>query len=85
MAEVWVVNASPLIVLAKVGQLKLLKADDRELVIPEAVRDEVLQGPLDDPARQAIQSGFGAGSGSGALHPMELESGLGSGETAGLR
>ena len=84
MAEVWVVNSSPLIVLAKVGQLELLKAADRQLVIPEAVRDEVLRGPPDDPARQAIQSGFDAGSGSGIPDPMVLEWGLGSGETAVL-
>jgi predicted nucleic acid-binding protein len=39
--ETWVVNASPLIVLAKVGQLALLERPGHELLIPEAVRDEV--------------------------------------------
>jgi len=41
MAEQWVVNASPLITLSKAGQLELLQADNRRLVIPEAVRAEV--------------------------------------------
>jgi len=45
MAELWVINASPLITLSKVGQLELLQAVDRRLVIPEAVRAEVLRGP----------------------------------------
>jgi predicted nucleic acid-binding protein len=58
MAEQWVVNASPLITLSKAGQLELLQADNRRLVIPEAVRAEVLQGPADDPARKALESGF---------------------------
>jgi len=33
----WVVNASPLIALAKIGQLELLLAPSRILRIPEAV------------------------------------------------
>jgi len=47
MAELWVVNASPMIALAKAGQLELLQGADRALVVPEAVRGEVLQGPAD--------------------------------------
>ncbi len=84
MAELWVVNASPLITLSKAGQLDLLQADERRLVIPEAVRVEVLQGPTDDPARKALEFGFNAVSDNGAPDPMVLEWGLGSGETAVL-
>jgi predicted nucleic acid-binding protein len=73
MAEQWVVNASPLITLSKVGQLELLQADNRRLVIPEAVRAEVLQGPADDPARKALESGFQTASYDGAPEPMVLE------------
>lgn len=35
-------NASPLIALAKIGQLDLLRAADRDLLIPAAVEDEIL-------------------------------------------
>ncbi len=32
--ETWIVNASPLICLAKVGQLELLVAETRKVLIP---------------------------------------------------
>lgn len=84
MAELWVVNASPLITLAKAGRLELLQASDRRLVIPDAVRAEVLRGPADDPARKALEAGFDAASGDEAPEPVVLEWGLGAGETAVL-
>jgi hypothetical protein len=60
MAEkYWVVNASPLIALAKIGQLELLLAPSRTLLIPEAVAEEIRIGPPQDPARAALTSGFG--------------------------
>jgi predicted nucleic acid-binding protein len=51
MAERWVVNASPLIVLAKVGHAHLLSALTDEIVVPQTVVDEINAGPADDPAR----------------------------------
>jgi len=51
MIERWVVNASPLIVLAKVGHQGLLTALADEVVVPQAVVDEINAGPADDPAR----------------------------------
>lgn len=84
MAELWVVNASPLITLAKAGQLVLLQGDERRLVIPKAVREEVANGPADDPARKAIESGFKSISDNSPSDPMVLEWGLGAGETAVL-
>ena len=45
MSEVWVANASPVIVLAKVGHLALLKELADELLLPDAVVREVLAGP----------------------------------------
>jgi len=84
MTDAWVVNTSPLITLAKVGHLELLVEDSRQLWIPSAVHDEVLHGPANDPARRALQSGFGTISEAILLHPMVLEWGLGSGETAVL-
>jgi predicted nucleic acid-binding protein len=72
MTELWVVNASPLITLAKAGQLVLLQGEDRGLVVPQAVRKEVMQGPGDDPARKAIETGFDAISDNSAIDPMVL-------------
>lgn len=51
MSEVWIANASPVIVLAKANHLHLLKDLTDELVLPEAVVGEVLQGPEADPGR----------------------------------
>ena len=44
MPDRWVVNASPLITLAKAGHLALLTALAREILIPEAVVAEVVEG-----------------------------------------
>ncbi len=51
MSSRWVVNASPLILLAKVGQIDLLAKLTDELVVPSAVVAEVQEGPASDPAR----------------------------------
>jgi len=51
MSRHWVVDASPIILLAKPGHLDLLPASADELLIPEAVAEEIRQGPSDDPAR----------------------------------
>ena len=47
-----VVNASPLIVLSKLGRLDLLlePRPDIEVVVPQAVLDKVMRGEPDDPA-----------------------------------
>ena len=60
MADLWVVNSSPLITLAKVEQLPLLMGHGRQLLIPEQVAAEVMAGLEDDPARLALAGGFGA-------------------------
>ena len=54
MSDIWVVNASPVIALAKVGQLHLLHDLCKELLVPEAVVAEILAGPPSDPARRAV-------------------------------
>jgi predicted nucleic acid-binding protein len=46
-----VVDASPLITLAKVGRLDLLEASGLQLVVPEPVAQEVRRGDADDAAR----------------------------------
>lgn len=57
MSEHWVANASPLIVLARVGQLGLLAALADEVVIPRAVAAEIQAGPTQDQAYQALTAG----------------------------
>ena len=59
MNEVWVVNASPVIVLAKVGHLQLLKVLPDELLLPVPVAMEIQSGPGSDAARQALEGGWG--------------------------
>ncbi len=49
--KVWVVNASPLILLGKIDQLHLLAALADQVVIPHEVAIEIGAGPTDDPAR----------------------------------
>ena len=84
MGEVRVVNASPLITLAKVGRLDLLTRGGRQLVVPTQVTDEVLAGPERDPARLALEGGFGAPFHSTAIDPEVLGWSLGAGESAVL-
>lgn len=57
MSDYWVVNASPLIVLGKTGQLELLRNLSSKIIVPNAVADEIKAGPENDPARIAIENG----------------------------
>lgn len=84
MPEVWVANASPVIVLAKVGHLHLLNDLADELLLPGAVVAEVLAGPESDPARQALETGWGGRQTPAAIANELIEWGLGPGETAVL-
>lgn len=84
MSDVWVVNASPVIALAKVDRLHLLRDLCKELLVPEAVVTEILAGPLSDPARQALQTAWGLAVAPQRISPDLLEWGLGPGETAVL-
>ena len=54
MAEQWVVNASPLIVLGKISQLELLNRLPQRVVVPSAVVLEIMAGPESDGARLAL-------------------------------
>ena len=84
MNEVWVVNASPVIVLAKVGHLQLLKELPGELLLPVPVAMEIQSGPGSDAARQALEAGWGVRVTAGRIPSELLEWGLGPGETAVL-
>jgi len=82
MPKKWVVNASPLIILGKIGLLELLPSLAEELVIPEGVKAEIEAGPFDDPAhRWLIDSGKRFVRNVGPIEPTVLYWDLGRGET----
>ncbi|MDQ2686798.1 MAG: DUF3368 domain-containing protein [Armatimonadota bacterium] len=56
---IWIVDATPLIVLAKTGRLDLLTQENRRVLIPETVAREVEAGRRNDPARLALAAGWG--------------------------
>jgi predicted nucleic acid-binding protein len=56
----------------------------KELLVPEAVVTEILAGPPSDPARLAVQRGWGTKVAASRIAPDLLEWGLGAGETAVL-
>ena len=82
--ETWVVNASPVISLARVGYLDLLSPLATEVLIPEAVVGEVLAGAPTDPARKALESGWGRRASPREIPSSVLEWSLGAGESAVL-
>jgi len=51
----WVVNSSPLIVLARISHLHLITDMCSEIVIPDGVAQEIDCGPKDDPARKWLR------------------------------
>lgn len=59
MTENWIINASPLILLGKSGQLEWLPRLGR-VIIPQAVAAEVAAGSPDDPARQWLSGSIAA-------------------------
>ncbi len=84
MNEVWVVNASPVIVLAKVGHLQLLKELPGELLLPVPVAMEIQSGPGSDATRQALEGGWGVRVTACRIPSELVEWGLGPGKTAVL-
>jgi predicted nucleic acid-binding protein len=54
MAERWVLNASPLIVLCKKNHQHLLQLLASDILLPEDVLTEINAGPQADPARQHL-------------------------------
>jgi predicted nucleic acid-binding protein len=81
VAERWVVNASPLISLGRIGRLDLLSALAVEIVVPDAVAAEVRR--VDDTASATLNTpAFGIEKVD--LHPLVGPWGLGAGEAAVL-
>lgn len=81
MSDGWVLNASPIITLAKVGHLNLLVELAPEIGIPRAVFREITAGPEDDPGRLALESGWGKRLAESRIYPEVLGWSLGAGET----
>jgi predicted nucleic acid-binding protein len=55
----WIVDTAPIIILAKIGQLGLLLDLAREVLLPTPVIREIYRGPAADPARRAVEAGWG--------------------------
>lgn len=83
MTELWVVDASPIITLAKTGHLHLLE-QLASVLVPEVVAQEVGAGPETDPARRALENGWGARATPREIPAAVLEWGLGAGESSVL-
>lgn len=56
MPDPAVVNASPLILLAKAGRLELLRALGRDLIVPHTVVEELRAKGSDDPVLQSVEN-----------------------------
>jgi predicted nucleic acid-binding protein len=59
MNDEWVADAAPIIVLGKAGLLHLLPDLVADLLMPSQVAREIRGGPSSDPARLALDQGFG--------------------------
>lgn len=84
MPEFWVINASPVITLAKAGHLDLLAQLADDVIVPEAIAVELLDASVDDPARQAMERSWGTRISSISIPVNILEWGRGVGETSVL-
>ena len=85
MARVGVVNASPLILLARGGHLPLLTAFADEVVVPEAVATEILKrGPSDVTVRALEETPWLRRAPTPVVSERVLAWGLGPGESSVL-
>lgn len=84
MAENWVLNASPLIVLARIGLEDTLLSLADQVVVPRPVAEEIQAGPEQDPAQQALAAGRFTVVDTPPPPPELLAWDLGRGETAVL-
>jgi predicted nucleic acid-binding protein len=81
VTEGWVLNASPIILLAKIKLIQLVPKLAEPLVIPEPVAEEVLRGPVDDPGAQWLSGPGNKFRRPAAIEPQEFaELGIGAGE-----
>ena len=83
MANRWVINASPVITLCKVGQQGLFLQLSDQVVLPRAVLAEINAGAADDPARVWLATDP-LPLVDVDINPMVMGWDLGAGETAVL-
>jgi predicted nucleic acid-binding protein len=81
VSDVLVINASPLIALAKIGRIDLLEQLASEVVVPESVVLEIMAGRPGDAARRTIESGWGQRARAERIPPEITEWSLGAGES----
>jgi predicted nucleic acid-binding protein len=82
VGRLWVVNSSPLIVLGKVNSLPLLAGMAETIIVPDAVAQEVMRGPADDPAVRWLKNqGRAWVRDAGEMNPVVAAWDLGSGES----
>ena len=84
MSKIWIVNASPVITLAKVDHLHLLTELSTGVHVPEPVARELLAGTPSDPARRALEGGWGHRVPAARAPKRILQWGLGAGESSVL-
>ena len=85
MAEVAIVNASPLIFLSRAGLLDLLQLISPEIIVPEIVATEIEIRGKSDPTAQAIANTAWLLVTQTPPVPMQIQSwGLGPGESSVL-
>ena len=77
-------NAFPLIVLARIGQADLFAGLADEIVVPQSVAEEIQAGPPDDRAKQLLAGGAFRTVKVPASLPEVVAWDLGAGETAVL-
>ena len=85
MVSLWVVNASPIILLGKVGQIDLLQHLGTPVVIPQEAVDEIQRGGPTDPSVQALaKANWLQTVTTGPIPPSIASFQLGDGESAVL-
>jgi predicted nucleic acid-binding protein len=57
--EEWIADTGPIIIFAKIGHLDLLTAMARVVLLPSPVVREIRRGRASDPARRAVDAGWG--------------------------
>lgn len=82
MSRVWVVNASPLILLGKIGRVALLRQLSDELIVPDMVAREVGERPEGEQVIAEVSSLPGVRFETGIATPSEIADwNLGRGES----
>lgn len=82
MLRPWIVNASPTILLCKIGQVNLLHELSKDLIIPSGVAEEISRGGESDTARRWLEhEGSVWIRETGLSNPVVAAWGLGLGET----